>query len=75
EPLELSEKKVWLEELGLGLALWQGEYEGVEGLWLRFYDPDGNWIPTPSERAQQAESELQQLRDKLRQLNIDPDSL
>ncbi|WP_318727854.1 Uma2 family endonuclease [Roseofilum sp. Guam] len=89
EPLELSQKKVWLEALGLGLGLWQGVYEGVEGRWLRFYNQTGEWIPTPSERAEQAESEcnlqqqradqaeleLQQLRDKLRQLSIDPDSL
>ncbi|MDJ1174227.1 Uma2 family endonuclease [Roseofilum capinflatum] len=75
EPLDLSQKKVWLEALGLGLGLWQGVYEGIEGLWLRFYDRSGKWIPTPSERAEQAESELQQLRDKLQQFNIDPDSL
>jgi Uma2 family endonuclease len=67
EPLDLSEKKVWLEELGLGLALWQGEYEGVEGLWLRFCDADGNWIPTPSERAEQAESERDRQQQRAEQ--------
>ncbi|HBR00601.1 MULTISPECIES: Uma2 family endonuclease [unclassified Roseofilum] len=96
ERLELSQGKVWLEQLGLGLRLWQGVYEGVEGRWLRFYDRDGEWIPTPSEqaeqerqranreqqranreqqRAEETELELQRLRDKLQQLNIDPDSV
>ncbi|NEP13264.1 MAG: Uma2 family endonuclease [Symploca sp. SIO2C1] len=51
EALELSEGRLWLEELGLGLGLWQGSYEGVEGLWLRFYNKLGEWIPTPDERA------------------------
>lgn len=96
EELALETGRLWLEELGLGLGLWQGQYEGVEGLWLRFYDRAGEWIPTPDEqaererrratlaetdrdreqqRADRAESELQQLREKLQRLNIDPDSL
>ncbi|MGK7924952.1 MAG: Uma2 family endonuclease [Spirulina sp.] len=49
--LELWEGRLWFEELGLGLGQWQGRYEGVEMLWLRFYDAGGNWIPTPEERA------------------------
>ena len=57
EELALEEGRLWLEELGLGLGLWQGSYEGVEGLWLRFYDRFGDWIPTPNERA-----DLQQQR-------------
>ncbi|MDJ1181062.1 Uma2 family endonuclease [Roseofilum sp. BLCC_M91] len=60
ERLELSEEKVWLEPLGLGLGLWQGVYEGVEGRWLRFYDRDGAWIPTPSERAEQERQRAEQ---------------
>jgi len=52
EKLELSDKRMWLEELGLGLGLWQGSYEEVEGLWLRFYDQFGEWIPTPEEQAE-----------------------
>jgi Uma2 family endonuclease len=51
QELELWEGRLWFEELGLGLEQWQGRYEGVEMLWLRFYDAGGNWIPTPEERA------------------------
>ncbi|NET62180.1 MAG: Uma2 family endonuclease, partial [Symploca sp. SIO2E6] len=53
EELELSQERLWLEELGLGLGLWEGNYEEVEGKWLRFYDSMGNWIPTPEERTEQ----------------------
>jgi len=67
EPLDLSQKKVWLEALGLGLGLWQGVYEGVEGLWLRFYDRSGKWIPTPSERAEQAELECDRQQQRAEQ--------
>ncbi len=44
---ELSE--FWLEEVGLGLVLWQGEYEGVANLWLRWCTRDGVLIPTGRE--------------------------
>ena len=39
--------------LELGLGLWQGEYQGIERLWLRWYDEQGNWIPTEAERERQ----------------------
>ena len=32
EVLALEAERLWLEALGLGLGLWQGSYEGVEGL-------------------------------------------
>ena len=62
EPLDLEEGRLWLQELGLGLGLWQGSYEGVEGLWLRFYDEVGNWIPTPNERADREQLEKERER-------------
>ena len=51
ERLILTEPRVWLKELGLGLGLWDGEYKGIHRLWLRFYDADGNWILTDTESA------------------------
>lgn len=38
-------------EIGLGLRIWQGRYEDVEGTWLRWVDAEGQWIKTGSERA------------------------
>lgn len=70
-PLDVSSGRLWLEELGLGLGLWEGSYQQVRGLWLRFYDRQLNWIPTPSERAERAELELQQLQERLRFLEGD----
>jgi hypothetical protein len=40
---------VWIPELDLGLGLWQGAFQGIERLWLRWYDAQGNWIPTEAE--------------------------
>ena len=46
----LTQPRVWIPELELGLGLWFGKYKGWERDWLRWYDADGNWIPTPEER-------------------------
>ncbi len=56
-----ADQRLWLPEAGLGLGVWSGVYEGIERQWLRFYDAQGVWIPTPTEQAQQrAEDALQQ---------------
>ncbi len=61
QELELQESRVWMPELELGLGLWQGEFQGIDRLWLRWYNAQGNWIPTEAEYArQQAEYERQQ---------------
>jgi Uma2 family endonuclease len=53
--IELTEPRYWFEELGLGLGVWSGRYQRVEGEWLRWYDGLGDWIPTNAERAAMAE--------------------
>jgi Uma2 family endonuclease len=78
QELELPESRVWMKELGLGLGLWQGEFQGIERLWLRWYDAEGNWILTEAEqerqRAEEAESKLESLLRRLRESGIDPDT-
>jgi len=86
QELELHQPRVWMPELELGLGLWQGEYQGIERLWLRWYDAQGNWILTQTEqerqraeqaesRAQEAETRLESLMQRLRESGIDPDEL
>jgi Uma2 family endonuclease len=53
EELELPEPRVWMSELELGLGLWDGEFRGIERSWLRWYDAQGNWIPTEAEQERQ----------------------
>ena len=43
EPIEFP-------DIGLGLRLWQGRYEGHDNTWLRWVDADGVPIPTGQER-------------------------
>jgi Uma2 family endonuclease len=62
EPINLSENRFCLQEIEMGLGLWQGTYQNTEGLWLRWYNVDG-WLPTLTEKAknerQKAENEHQ----------------
>lgn len=54
----------WLEEIGLGLKLWQGTYEGVEGCWLRWHDRERILIPSGAERADQERERADQERER-----------
>ncbi len=48
--IELTDSKVWIPSLSIGLGLWQGEYRGCTRKWLRWYDAKGHWIPTEAEK-------------------------
>jgi hypothetical protein len=56
-------ESTWLEDIGLGLTLWQGSFEGVNTEWLRWCDREGQVLPTGEEKAaleqQRAEAERQ----------------
>jgi Uma2 family endonuclease len=62
-------ESVWLEGLGLGLTLWEGQFEEeVTRLWLRWCDREGQVIATGAERADR-------LADRLRSMGINPDEI
>ncbi|MBK1987335.1 Uma2 family endonuclease [Sphaerospermopsis aphanizomenoides BCCUSP55] len=75
--LEINQFRVWLNDIQLGLGLWNGFYQGIERQWLRWYDALGNWVLTPEERERkQKERERQRaerLAEQLRTLGIEPD--
>lgn len=43
----------WLADVGLGLRLWQGTYQNLNETWLRWYNAQGQLIPTGAEAAEQ----------------------
>jgi Uma2 family endonuclease len=57
QELILTEPRIWMPEIELGLGIWYGSFEGLERFWLRWYDANGNWIPTPAEREEQQRQE------------------
>ncbi len=50
----------WFPELGLGMTLWEGEFEGVRSRWLRWTDAHGELIPTGKQRAEQQQQRAEQ---------------
>ncbi|GAX34075.1 Uma2 family endonuclease [Nodularia sp. NIES-3585] len=74
--------KTWLEQVGLGLTLWSGAFEGRQDNWLRWCYQDGTILFTGDERAEQerqraeqAEQRAQLLAERLRAMGIDPDTV
>ncbi len=72
QELSISNSRIWLRELELGIGLWQGTYQNVTRLWLRWYDTTGNWIPTPVEQEQ---AKTQRLAARLQELGLTPEKL
>ncbi|MEA5549810.1 Uma2 family endonuclease [Anabaena cylindrica UHCC 0172] len=75
QEIDVSSGKIWMPGINLGLGLWQGTFEGIERLWLRWYDNSGNWISTPLELLEQEKLRSDKLAAKLRELGINPDDL
>jgi Uma2 family endonuclease len=51
---------LWSQEMDVWLGLWQGEFQRVNAVWLRFYASDGRLVLTRSEaEAQRADAEAQ----------------
>jgi hypothetical protein len=79
---EQSESRLWIAEVQLGLGLWTGTFADWERQWLRWYDSEGCWIPSETERAElseqrarRAEQRAEALAERLRAAGIDPESL
>ena len=66
--------ETWFDDIGLGVTLWRGEYQGCEDSWLRWCDRDGAVIPTGEERAEAERARAERLAAKLRAAGIDPDA-
>ncbi|MFQ5614902.1 MAG: Uma2 family endonuclease [Anaerolineales bacterium] len=63
----------WLDSVGLGVTLWEGEFEGVWEQWLRWCDQDGNVISTGAELAKWQRERAERLAAQLRVLGIEPE--
>ncbi|MDJ1169977.1 Uma2 family endonuclease [Roseofilum sp. BLCC_M154] len=71
-----------IPEMGVELGIWQGRYQNVELPWLRWWDREGNLLPTGEEQAQQERSRAEEaerratlLAAKLQELGIDPNEI
>ncbi len=89
EPMPPNERGHFsIAPMGLELGIWKGLHQNVDLPWARWYDRDGQLLPTGHERAEQerqraeqerqrAEQERQRaerLAKRLRELGIDPEA-
>jgi Uma2 family endonuclease len=63
----------WLEQIKLGLILWNGSFEGKHYQWLRWCDSENNLLLTGDERAEQEHQRAERLAELLRAQGIDPE--
>jgi Uma2 family endonuclease len=61
--------------MGVELGIWQGYYINVELPWIRWWDEKGNLLLTGEERAEQMQQENLRLREQLRALGVDPNTV
>jgi Uma2 family endonuclease len=78
EPLQPDARGfIWSCVLELHLGLWEGVYQGETGVWVRFYDAQGELVLLPEEElALRLEAERQRaerLAQKLRELGVEPE--
>jgi Uma2 family endonuclease len=63
----LSDNRIWIPELQIGLRLWHGSYDDVLEDWLRWYDANDNWILTEAEQERQRAEQAQQRAEQAQQ--------
>jgi hypothetical protein len=51
EPMNLTDGYLLMPEIDLSLGLWQGSFQNIERLWLRWFTLAGELIPVPTEEA------------------------
>ncbi len=82
-----EKRDLFLDQIGLGLSLWEGIFEGTHEQWIRWCDEDGHLLPIASEQLyheqqnteqerQRADTEQQRaerLAAQLRALGIEPE--
>jgi Uma2 family endonuclease len=63
----------WFPEIELGLGLWTGSYQGMQGQWLRWYDQNGDWLVTDREDTLQAKQVAQEANLRAQEANVRAD--
>ncbi|NJN23870.1 MAG: Uma2 family endonuclease [Acaryochloridaceae cyanobacterium RL_2_7] len=72
---EISNDRYWLDDMGVGIGVWCGEFKQNRRLWLRWFDADGAWIPIKNKKLSGERSRADRLAEKLRALGINPDEV
>jgi len=60
----VEKQNTWLDQVQLGVTLWQGEFEKKQDIWLRWCNREGVLYLTGTEEAQEAKQKAQQSEQK-----------
>lgn len=63
-----EEGRLWSEELGAALGLWEGRVDDSTGHWLRLFYPDGRMVPTTAEVSETAQAQVESAEAELARL-------
>jgi Uma2 family endonuclease len=66
----ISGQGFWFAEIELGLGIWTGSYQGMQGQWLRWYDKNGDWLTTDREDSLQAKQATQAANLRAEEANL-----
>ncbi|MFP4693502.1 MAG: Uma2 family endonuclease [Halothece sp.] len=67
QELNLEGRQFWIPSVELGLGVWQGTYDGINRQWLRWFDANGNWMPTLAEQREQERERANQQQQQVEQ--------
>ncbi|MCU0570326.1 MAG: Uma2 family endonuclease [Oculatellaceae cyanobacterium Prado106] len=66
QSLNANNPLVWLDDLEIGLGIWQGMFDEAAVAWLRWCDRQGNWLLTDTEQAELAQEAAVELAEQER---------
>jgi Putative restriction endonuclease len=62
-----------IPRMAVEIGIWPGVYKNMDLPWLRWWDSQGNLLPTGEERAEREKRRADRLAARLRELGIDPE--
>lgn len=72
-PMEPNEAgRYAIPELGVELGVWRGRVENLDFPWMRWFDANGNLLPTGWEVADAERSRAERMAEQLRAMGIEP---
>jgi Uma2 family endonuclease len=67
QAIATTNPRLWIPELAIGLGLWEGEFEGLPKVWLRWCDAIGTFFPTDTEAERSDKEEALWQREQAQQ--------
>ena len=64
---DIQKKRLWFEDIEIGLTIQKGNYEEMNAEWLRWYDAEGKILKTGREKAAEERNKAEQERKKAEQ--------